>query len=151
MGILTAIAVVSPALAAHALVGSLTGTLVGGLAYGAPASELAAGLWGYNSALTSLGVAVFFRPTVHSRALSVGGAAVTASVFAALQTAGGLFGTPCLTLPFCITMSVCYLLGTKPRTTTSATSGDISEPLIPGLWLATHPHSPEQNAQEAKV
>ena len=145
LGVLAAIATYSPQLAAHAVAGSLTGTLVGGV-MGAPTAELAAGLWGYNAALTSLGVAVFFVPNHPSRVLSVAGAAATATVFGALQTVfGTALGAPCLTLPFCLVMSGCYLLGT-PMTT--ATNGDKPPPsaTIHGLWLAAHPHSPEKNA-----
>jgi len=137
-GIVAAIATYSPQLAAHAVIGSLTGTLVGGAVYGAPAADLAAGLWGFNAALTSMGVAVFFVPTVQSNVLSVAGAAATASVFGALSTVfGTVLGCPCLTLPFCITMSGCYLLGSSSKD---------SKPTVPGLLLAENPHSPEKNA-----
>ena len=48
-----------PAGAAHTLLGSAIGCGVG-VAMGAPASEITAGLWGFNSCLTSLAVSVFF-------------------------------------------------------------------------------------------
>jgi urea transporter len=106
----------SPGLAAHAVVGSAVGSLVGVLS-GADLSELAIGLWGFNSALTSMAVGVFF---VHS----------APTVFGAMKTIFGAYGAPCLTLPFCTTMSACYLLHKQ----------------IPALQLAKDPHSPEQNS-----
>jgi urea transporter len=119
----------SPMLAAHALGGSLVGTLVGA-SLGAPLSELSMGLWGYNSALTSMAVGVFFVHSTPAIALSVGGAAATASLFGAMKTIFGAYGAPCLTLPFCFTMSACYLLQKQ----------------VPGLLFAKSPHSPEKNS-----
>jgi urea transporter len=145
-GVLGAIASYSPQLAAHALVGSLTGSLTGVIVCGATPGDIAAGLWGYNSALTSMAVGVFLvsdnwntdkNHNNHSNvnrqaavtALSIGGAAATAVVFGAMQTVFGAAGAPCLTLPFCVTASGCYLLAN----------------VVPGLHLAASPHSPEKN------
>jgi urea transporter len=148
-GVLVAIASYSPQLATHALIGSVVGSLTGVIACaGAPPGDIAAGLWGYNSALTSMAVGVFFvsdnlnqHPTDKSHnhsnvnsqaavtALSIGGAAATAVVFGAMQTVFGAAGAPCLTLPFCFTASGCYLLAN----------------VMPGLQLAANPHSPEKN------
>lgn len=120
----------SPGLAGHAIMGSAIGSLMGGI-LGADLSELAMGLWGFNSALTSMAVGVFFVHSTPTIALSAGGAAATAAVFGALQTIFGAYGAPCLTLPFCTTMSACYVLHKQ----------------IPGkLQLAKNPHSPEKNA-----
>ena len=118
----------SPLLASHALGGSTMGTLVGALG-GAPLEELTMGLYGFNSALTSMAVGVFFVHSTPSLVLSAGGAAATASLFGAMKTVFGAYGAPCLTLPFCFTMSACYLL----------------QKHVPGLVLATNPHSPEKN------
>lgn len=118
----------SPGLAAHALGGSAVGTLVGAI-QGADTAELAMGLWGFNSALTSMAVGTFFVHSNPTIALSAAGAAATAAVFGAMKTLFGAYGAPCLTLPFCFTMSACYLLH-KP---------------IPSLKLAKSPHSPEKN------
>lgn len=118
----------SPACAGALLVGSATGSLVGAT-LGAHSSELAHGLWGFNPALTSLAVAVFFVPTRESAALAVGGAAATAVAFAGAKAACGSLAAPALTLPFCVVASACYLLERK----------------VPGLALAASPHSPEQN------
>lgn len=118
----------SPLLAVHALGGSTTGTLMGALG-GAPLEELTMGLYGFNSALTSMAVGVFFVHSTPSLVLSAGGAAATASLFGAMKTVFGAYGAPCLTLPFCFTMSACYLL----------------QKHVPGLVLATNPHSPEKN------
>jgi urea transporter len=137
-GIVLAIASYSPLLAAHALSGSCIGCLTGWAMQGAPISDVAAGLWGFNSALTSMGVAVFFRNTRQSQILSAAGAAATASVFGALSEVFGTIGSPCLTLPFCITMSGCWLLGTTVERASR-------KALVPGLILASNPHSPEKN------
>jgi urea transporter len=137
-GIVLAIASYSPLLAAHALSGSCIGCLTGWALLGAPASDVTAGLWGFNSALTSMGVAVFFQNTRQSRMLSAAGAAATAAVFGAMSEVFGTMGSPCLTLPFCITMSGCWFLGT----TVERASRKV---LVPGLILASNPHSPEKN------
>ena len=108
--------------------GSTIGMLSGAL-MGADASELAMGLWGYNSALTSIAVGVFFVHSTPAVALSVFGAAATASIFGAMKTIGGIYGAPALTLPFCTTVSACYLLGKQ----------------LKGLEFASAPHSPEKN------
>lgn len=118
----------SPLLAAHALGGSTMGTLVGALG-GAPLEELTMGLYGFNSALTSMAVGVFFVHSTPSLLMSAGGAAATASLFGAMKTVFGAYGSPCLTLPFCFTMSACYML----------------QKHVPGLVLAKKPHSPEKN------
>lgn len=127
--ILGGIAYYSRGLAAHTILGSSVGAATGAM-LGADMSSLTIGLWGFNSALTSLGVGVFFVHSPHAMMLSAGGAAATASVFGAMSTVFGTYGSPCLTLPFCLTMSGCYLLGSA----------------IPGLRLAQSPHSPEQNS-----
>lgn len=128
-GVLLAIGIYSPQLAGHALMGSAVGC-VSGVLLGAPVGDIAAGLWGYNSALTSMGTAVFFRNTRSMQALSVAGAAATALTFGACQN---FFTVPCLTLPFCWVMSGCYYLG--------------KDNVVPGLSLAANPHSPEKNKQ----
>ena len=122
------IAMYSPGLAAHAVVGSTIGAAVGAM-MGVDTSELTIGLWGFNSALTSVAVGVFFVHSGRTAVLSAGGAAATAAVFGAMKTVFGAFGVPCLTLPFCVTMSACYLLRDS----------------VPGLTLASSPHSPEKN------
>lgn len=118
----------SPLLAVHALGGSTIGTLVGALS-DAPLEELTVGLYGFNSALTSMAVGVFFVNSTPTIMLSAGGAVATASLFGAMKTVFGAYGAPCLTLPFCFTMSGCYLLHGH----------------VPGLLLARAPHSPEKN------
>lgn len=118
----------SPLLAVHAVGGSAIGTLVGATS-GAPLADLTMGLYGFNSALTSMAVGVFFVHSTPAMLLSAGGAAATASLFGAMSTVVGAYGSPCLTLPFCLTMSSCYLLHRQ----------------VPGLLLASNPHSPEKN------
>ena len=118
----------SPMLALYALGGSTVGTLVGALG-GAPVDEIAMGLYGFNSALTSMAVGVFFVHSTPSVLLGAGGAAATASLFGAMKTVFGAYGAPCLTLPFCVTMSGCYMMRNH----------------VPGLVLASSPHSPEKN------
>jgi len=118
----------SPLLAVHAIGGSTLGTLVGALS-GASLEELGMGLYGFNSALTSMAVGVFFVHSTPTMLLSAGGAAATASLFGAMKTVFGVYGSPCLTLPFCFTMSGCYML----------------QKHVPGLVFARSPHSPEKN------
>jgi urea transporter len=115
-------------LAAHALCGSAIGTFVGAVT-GAELAELTMGLYGFNSALTSMAVGVFFIHSTPTMVLSASGAAATASLFGAMKTVFGAYGAPALTLPFCFTMSACYVLHKH----------------VPGLALAKNPHSPEKN------
>lgn len=135
VGVLVAIASYSPGLALHAIMGSTVGCMMGTLIYNVPIADVAAGLWGYNAALTSLGVGVFFVPSNRTNVLSITGAIATSVAFGAMQPA--FTSTPCLTLPFCITMSACWLLGTPLSQKATA--------VIPGLLLAPNPHSPEKN------
>ena len=131
VAVLAAIGRYSPQLALHALLGSTVGSVVGATLYGAPMPDIVSGLWGYNSALTSMGVGVFFMPTSASWVLSAGGAVATAGCFAALSTVFGSWDAPCLTLPFCLTMSACYQLAGS----------------VESLQLAAEPHSPERNVK----
>eukprot|EP00571_Detonula_confervacea_P000387 CAMPEP_0172313812 /NCGR_PEP_ID=MMETSP1058-20130122/21022_1 /TAXON_ID=83371 /ORGANISM="Detonula confervacea, Strain CCMP 353" /LENGTH=304 /DNA_ID=CAMNT_0013027523 /DNA_START=263 /DNA_END=1177 /DNA_ORIENTATION=+ len=128
-GIVAAIYNYSPKLAVHALGGSAIGCLAGVLS-GADISDVCIGLWGYNSALASMAVGTFFVHSRHTMVLSASSAAASAALFGAMQPLFGAYGVPCLTLPFCSVASACYLL----------------EGHIPGLKLATEPHSPEKNA-----
>lgn len=99
-----------PSWAIHAVGGSAVGALTG-LAMAAPLDEVLHGLWGFNSALTALSVAVFFEPSRETYVLAGAGAAATAVVFGGLKTALGAFAVPALTLPFCAVATGCYLLG----------------------------------------
>lgn len=123
-------ALYSPGLAGHLLLGSAVGSFSGYTLCDAPIDEITCGLWGYNSALTSMGVGAFFVHSPRTLALSVGGAAATAGAFGALKVVFGMADAPCLTLPFCAVMSGCYLLGRGG---------------VQGLRLASSPHSPEKN------
>jgi urea transporter len=127
--ILGGISMYSQGLAAHALAGSVIGTVMGAFLAADP-TELAIGLWGFNSALTSMAVGTFFVHSTPAMMLSAGGAAATATLFGSMKTVFGAYGAPCLTLPFCFTMSACYVLHKQ----------------IPGLVLAKSPHSPEKNS-----
>eukprot|EP01082_Thalassiosira_pseudonana_P007405 g6861.t1 g6861 contig23:1368087-1369220(-) len=127
-GILAAIGSYSPKLALHAIGGSAIGCIVG-LLMGADVSDVAVGLWGYNSALASMAVGTFFVNSQQTALLSVAGAASSAALFGAMQPVFGMYGVPCLTLPFCTVASACYLLDGQ----------------IPGLVLSKVPHSPEKN------
>ena len=130
--ILGAIGMYSPMCAAHTLLGSCVGVATG-LVCGAPATEIGAGLWGFNPALTSLAVSVFFVPSMQSYALATGSAAATALLFGGAKAVmGGVFGVPALTLPFCAVAAANHLL--------------VQNYSIAGLALAAAPHSPERNA-----
>jgi len=129
---LGAIASYSPQCAGFTLLGSTLG-LGTGLLLGAPAAELGMGLWGFNPALTSLAVSVFFVANPAMYALSAGGAVATAGLFMPTKALmAGVVGTPALTLPFCAVASACYV---APRLG-----------MLPDLVLAASPHSPEKNA-----
>ena len=127
-GIIGSIYMYSPKLAYHALGGSVAGCLVG-LVLGADLNDVALGLWGYNSALSSMAVGTFFVHSRQTMVLSASSALASAALFEGMQTLFGTYGIPCLTLPFCTVASACYLL----------------ERQIPGLKLASDPHSPEEN------
>ena len=127
--ILGGIAMYSRGLAGHTLMGSTIGAATG-LLLGADVSSVSMGLWSFNSALTSLGIGVFYVNSPQVIALSAGGAGATAAVFGAMSTVFGAYGSPCLTLPFCFVMSGCYLMADT----------------MPGLRLAQNPHSPEKNS-----
>ena len=106
--ILGAIGAYSPAAAVHTLLGSCIGVGTA-MIFGAPVEEIGVGLWGYNSALTSLAVSVFFMPGMPSYALAMGGAATSTVLFGGAK---GLiatsFGVPVLTLPFCTAAAACF-------------------------------------------
>jgi len=126
--ILGGIAYYSPRAAAYTLAGSTAGLLTG-VAMGAPGAELACGLWGFNPALTSLAVSVFFVHSPTSMKLAAAGSTSTAVLFGGMKTALAGAGVPALTLPFCVAASACHLLRND----------------VPGLVLAKEPHSPEKN------
>jgi len=69
--IVAGIASYSRGCAVHTVLGSTVGVGTA-MALGADANEIAAGLWGFNPALTSLAVSVFFIQTPQSVALSAG-------------------------------------------------------------------------------
>ena len=95
-----------PSWAFHAVGGSAVGALTG-LMMGAPLDEILHGLWGFNSALTALSVAVFYEPSRQTYVLAGAGAAATAVVFGGLKTALGACAVPALTLPFCAVATGC--------------------------------------------
>ena len=130
LALLGGIGLYSRGCAAHTLLGAAVGSAVG-VAMGAPVPEITAGLWGFNSALTSLAVSVFFVASPASAALSAGGAAASAVLFGGAKAAlAASCATPALTLPFCAVASACHLLHDG----------------VAGLQLAAAPHSPERNA-----
>lgn len=128
--VLAGIGYYSKSCAGYTYLGSTIGVLTA-YAMGAPGSEIAAGLWGFNPALTSLAVSVFFVQSPASFMLASGAASSTAVLFAGMKTAmGTAFGVPALTLPFCAVASGSHLLRDS----------------VPGLSLAKEPHSPELNS-----
>jgi urea transporter len=130
--ILAGTALYSPGLAAHALLGSSVGSGIGALWVGADGmAQVTAGLWGYNAALSSMAVGVFFVHSPATMALSAGSAATTALVFGGTTSALSMVGCdlPCLTVPFCVTMSAVYTMLKKSSM----------------VEFAHAPHSPEVN------
>lgn len=99
LGILAAISLYSPGLTLHSLGGATTGCLTGLLL--GDFEGAAMGLWGYNSALTSMAIGTFYVDSIKTRALSFGAAAGTAVLFGGMSSLFGSYGAPCLTLPFC--------------------------------------------------
>ena len=150
-GILAATSLYSPGLALHALGGGLTGCLVGLLL--GDVSDVTAGLWGYNSALTSMAIGAFYVDSDRARVLSCGAAAGTAVLFGGMSTVMGSYGVPCLTLPFCsmatgefgndIDQAFIHCISRAPSS--AFTVCYHLEGQIPGLKLAKAPHSPEKN------
>lgn len=100
IGILAATSLYSPGLALHALGGGTVGCLTG-MVIGADITDVASGLWGYNSALTSMAIGTFYVDSMRTRVLSCGAAAGTAVLFGGMSMLFGVYGVPCLTLPFC--------------------------------------------------
>ena len=98
---------------------------------GADMTAMTDGLWGYNSALASMAVGVFYVNAASTIVLSAVSAAGAAALFGLL---GPIFdaygGVPCLTVPFCTVASATYILGKGGS---------------PGLKHAKDPHSPEKN------
>jgi len=128
--ILAGIAAYSPLAAVATAVGSASGVL-SAVACGADMAAVKDGLWGFNPALTSLAVSIFFTPLGRAyQGLMVGGAVATALATVAFnKTLGTALEGPTLTLPFCLMASLAYLMGSR----------------VPGLVRARAPHSPEEN------
>ena len=110
--ILAGIAVYSREAAAHTLLGSSIGCATG-VIMGADPAAICDGLWGFNPALTSLAISVFFTPTVGMHALSVGGAGASTVLASGMGPAFGVLGAPAGTLPFCLTAAACYKLNVR--------------------------------------
>lgn len=129
LGIAVAMAMYSPLVAVHAIAGSAIGGLTGNL-LSADASSLAAGLWGYNAALTSAGTAVFLKSHHSVWFVSAVGASTTAVLSGALSNVSPV---PILTIPFCAVMSGIWWIAQGK--------------LVRNVELAKVPHSPEKNIE----
>lgn len=133
LGVVAATSMYSPLLAVHALGGASIGCLVGYVS-GTPdiTSAITDGLWGYNSALASMAIGVFYVNTPSTIVLSAVSAASAAALFGLMGPIFDMYGgVPCLTVPFCSIASVTYLLGKGGH--------------VAGLIHAKDPHSPEKN------
>ena len=119
----------SPIVATTLYVGSLQGT-VGACLMGAPATEIYAGLWGYNPSLVFAAVAgLFFKLSRGSVALAVCAAAAATVVHAAVGTFLRPVGLPALTFPAAITALTFTLLGaSQPRLGLVAPLSDVAVP-----------------------
>jgi urea transporter len=97
-----------------ALVGSATGLGIGAL-LGAPPSELAIGLWGFNAVIGAMAVPVFYRFSARTCVVIV----ACAATCTLLKGTWGLLlapvGLPGLTLPFCTGALVWLLVGWPTR------------------------------------
>jgi urea transporter len=98
--ILVALAVSSRWAAGIALVAALGSTLLA-VGFGAAATEVGAGLWGFSAVLTAVALGcVFFRPSPAVLLYALLGTVFTVFVQAALDTAVSPWGVPTLTAPF---------------------------------------------------
>lgn len=71
--------------------------------FGAPASDISAGLYGFSSVLTAIALAtVFYRSNLRSAVWALTGIVVTVFVQAAMNVAAEPFGMATLTAPFCV-------------------------------------------------
>lgn len=161
--ILAGIAVYSREAAAHTLLGSSIGCATG-VIMGADPAAICDGLWGFNPALTSLAISVFFTPTVGMHALSVGGAGASTVLASGMGPAFGVLGAPAGTLPFCLTAAACYKLNVRcpsPNRTAAIFSltvwhlilsdrlfGCFVQESLPSVVPALNPHSPEVNRRD---
>lgn len=100
---LIGLAISSPRVALWAFVGSLIGTY-GALLYGAPASAVQSGLYGFSPALTAIALGcTFYKPSAKSALWALLGASATLFVQAATNIFLEPLGLPALTAPFCLT------------------------------------------------
>ncbi|CAK8993394.1 Urea transporter 2 (Solute carrier family 14 member 2) (Urea transporter [Durusdinium trenchii] len=119
----------SPAAAGLTLGGAMLGNL-SALISGIDYDQVMEGLWGYNAALSSLAVGIFFVPRgLPYAGLVAAGAVGSTMVTVAVKQLMDLADLPCMTVPFCLMASACFLLGGR----------------VPGLVHAKAPHSPEVN------
>lgn len=119
----------SPAAAGLTLGGAMLGNL-SALISGIDYDQVMEGLWGYNAALSSLAVGIFFVPRgLPYAGLVAAGAVGSTMVTVAVKQLMDLADLPCMTVPFCLMASACFLLGGR----------------VPGLVRAKAPHSPEVN------
>ena len=130
------IATYSPGLAVHAIMGSAIGSAIGVGLWDVPLTDITNGLWGYNSALSSMAVGVFWTHSASTVALSATSAGLTAVLFGAVSSSQLMGDLPCFTLPFCITMTATHIVMRNAAV-------DGSKGIVP--TLADAPHSPEQN------
>lgn len=129
--ILAGIGCYSPAAAGLTFAGAFLGN-ASALALGHSYEQVIDGLWGYNAALSSLAVGIFFVPTgLPYAGLVVAGATTSILATIGVKTVLDEVDLPCLTVPFCGVASACFLLGGR----------------VPGLVRAQAPHSPEMNLQ----
>ncbi|CAJ1429754.1 unnamed protein product [Effrenium voratum] len=127
--ILAGIFCYSPAAAGLTFAGSLLGNLTA-MFSGCDMEEVMDGLWGYNAALTSLAVGIFFVPLGREYyALACAGAVAATGATAVCKALLAKALLPPMTVPFCAVASGCFLLGNR----------------LPGLKLARTPVSPEIN------
>ena len=110
--ILLGVFICSPITSFFALLGSTIGAL-SGIALGASPDAVYAGLWGFNTTLTTVAIGgmFFIMNRFGTFVYTIIAGMLTTIVFGACKTIAGTFGVPTLTFPFCFVSWIFCLAG----------------------------------------
>lgn len=97
----------SPIMAMLALVGGELGTWVA-VASGFSFQKSVAGVWGFNTVLTAMGLGLFYEPSIYQVVMLVLAIIFTVWFQALMSIPFSFFGFPVCTIPFCVT-SIIFL------------------------------------------